>query len=956
MEVFSPEEQAARNLALNLQALALHRPELHAGLQPSAAGVGDLVRDEHGLFNLRYHRQPKGKELWAYAPSVSHWLTAHLDTVPVDSRALVVIMGVGLGYAALTTLNQRPRLGKIVIVEPSSAMFLKAMEANDLTLLIQSSRVDFVVGDFDEQFFEQSVGRLASLEDTHILRHVASFEWDKPLYEEVNHQCYMLLNRLNAAGGTNNKCGPVFFRNRYQNLKNIRHCNRLDALKGIFTGIPAVLVAAGPSLHFSLSELHNVAGKCLIIAADSALAPLLEAGIMPDIVTTLDFLDLNFEKIAPFINSTWSFSMVAMIKAATLVPARFSSKHLFLAVQDELPNRRIIEMLGIKTLAPSSFSVAHLSLGVAQITGARPIFFLGQDLAYMNDTGDHASGTILSWQGPPSSREILMVRGVDGGSVRTDRHFLSLLRLFEEIIRENPGEYYNLTSAGADIKGSKPITFSRAADYFSRAVDAEMILDKAIRENGAFAVEGLSADLEENIREGERVDALLAESIQLGQRLKKHLKEPLITKLKGLGDLPAKVRNILYRFDELNCRADAEPEIWTPLLELTFASLGENDRETLDNEMTKQTNGYGAWLAAEVERIGKVNEKRRAVLQEYTGQIRQLSTWLAEEARLSVITAASDCSAAQRLELISFYLGHGLVRVAARRMVEFFPDEKEWDDALRYYAGRIRAEQLDFAGADMAWRPIVSGEFREKVTEFRERAALFWIGFAERYGQPEEDGDNFPRLLPVWFERAFTLCRDRTWDTAMWIWEKHFEYLRTKMLQGDTANVARLCALWAPLRNKFPGVWIWQAMFEEGHGGKNAAAQVKEVLARCPGDVTVRSSAAMYLIDAGVVESGVAMLREVVGVRPGLAFLWEELGDRLVSVADYQGALIAYEKCFLSLPGRLDALRKMGDCYLSVKQPEAAIAAYEAALQADPSDEVARRRLQEIKSAQEVRN
>lgn len=48
-----------------------------------------------------------------------------------------------------------------------------------------------------------------------------------------------------------------------------------------------IVVAAGPSLNKNINELKKAKGKSLIIAVDTALKPLLRAGIVPDMFLLL---------------------------------------------------------------------------------------------------------------------------------------------------------------------------------------------------------------------------------------------------------------------------------------------------------------------------------------------------------------------------------------------------------------------------------------------------------------------------------------------------------------------------------------------------------------------------------------------------------------------------------------------------------------------------------------------
>ena len=72
-------------------------------------------------------------------------------------------------------------------------------------------------------------------------------------------------------------------------------------LKDAYKGYPALVVSAGPSLRKNkhLIQLDPV-GRCVIIAVQTTLKPLLEIGVEPDFVTALDYHDICtrfFEKL-----------------------------------------------------------------------------------------------------------------------------------------------------------------------------------------------------------------------------------------------------------------------------------------------------------------------------------------------------------------------------------------------------------------------------------------------------------------------------------------------------------------------------------------------------------------------------------------------------------------------------------------------------------------------------------
>lgn len=77
-------------------------------------------------------------------------------------------------------------------------------------------------------------------------------------------------------------------------MKNAKYlCTAYKTIQ-LYKTIPfdttGIVVAAGPSLNKNIKELKNAKGKSFIIAVDTAIKPLLRAGIIPDMYFIVDAL------------------------------------------------------------------------------------------------------------------------------------------------------------------------------------------------------------------------------------------------------------------------------------------------------------------------------------------------------------------------------------------------------------------------------------------------------------------------------------------------------------------------------------------------------------------------------------------------------------------------------------------------------------------------------------------
>ena len=72
---------------------------------------------------------------------------------------------------------------------------------------------------------------------------------------------------------------PRYLTNSLRNAAAIATGRDVRELADAYRGVPAVIAAAGPSLDRVIDGLRGVASRALLISADTALRPLLTAGV-----------------------------------------------------------------------------------------------------------------------------------------------------------------------------------------------------------------------------------------------------------------------------------------------------------------------------------------------------------------------------------------------------------------------------------------------------------------------------------------------------------------------------------------------------------------------------------------------------------------------------------------------------------------------------------------------------
>ena len=255
--------------------------------------------------------------------------------------------------------------------------------------------------------------------------------------------------------------------NIFHNLPYLYEGYSISDLKGILPeDVPVIVVSAGPSLDKNILDLKAAIGKSCIIATDTAIKPLLNAGIIPDLFVIVDglkpielFEHKDLSKIAMVTMTIVSTGPMDLHKGKKFFsegrsPYEIEMVHLM----DAMDDRKII-LPGI----PTGGSVANSAYSLGVYMGAKTIILIGQDLAL---TGNrvHADGTFEneSCEIDLSSSQYVEVESVDGEMVVTRLDLKNYLEWFEKTIKDWNIRTIDATEGGALIHGTKLMTLNKA--------------------------------------------------------------------------------------------------------------------------------------------------------------------------------------------------------------------------------------------------------------------------------------------------------------------------------------------------------------------------------------------------------------------------------------------------------------------------------------------------------------
>lgn len=255
----------------------------------------------------------------------------------------------------------------------------------------------------------------------------------------------------------------------------------LQEIGKAFKDKPFVCVASGPSLEKNIHLLKGMEDRCVIISADTALRRILEEGVRPHVVVTLERPTKTYTNYF----KVWVEQYGEQCKDILLVGQGVSPPQVFgrwpgpkIAVgKVEIPVDRwfVSGVLG-GNLLRSGMSVAHMALTLASVWEAERIALIGQDLSFSEEGASHAGQTVvqanLDIERAMGEADALEIPGALGGVVRTTNIWFLFLKVFESMIPEAGRPVYDCTEGGALIKG----TVVQPLSEYLEAIPSDMLL------------------------------------------------------------------------------------------------------------------------------------------------------------------------------------------------------------------------------------------------------------------------------------------------------------------------------------------------------------------------------------------------------------------------------------------------------------------------------------------------
>jgi hypothetical protein len=304
----------------------------------------------------------------------SDWLDRALPT----SAGTVVFIGGGLGHVIEALAQTRPT-ARAVVLEPDADVARALAARPDWTSWAAAGRLAVLTGP-DYTGIAQVARQFGDLAAAPVLVQ-PRLEASRPdAVAAAKAALARLAFQSSANDGARRASAARYLLQTLANAPRLAREADAGILTSLFAGMPAVIVAAGPSLDRNLDDLAAVAGQVLIIACDTAAKPLVWAGIDPHFVVATDSSRANATHLSSLLTTrSWLVAEGSLHASAF---AHFAQRTFIFRVADHEPWPWLTSV-GVPAARLDTWgSVATCAFSLALHLGCTRIGFVGADFAF----------------------------------------------------------------------------------------------------------------------------------------------------------------------------------------------------------------------------------------------------------------------------------------------------------------------------------------------------------------------------------------------------------------------------------------------------------------------------------------------------------------------------------------------------------------------------------------------
>lgn len=429
----------------------------------------EIIRNPEGLPVCRYHDGERSFFINGEHPLEEAELWCR--NLSIKGAGGIFLYGSGFGYPIFEVFKKKQQHTVVILFEENLFLLKAMLFYFDLEPLLRTGKLIILPGGiedfskaFDKLFF--SIVFASCTSPVIVFTHVAKRNF-KSAYQKINHFIFSRLALFVFYIGNDHYDNLVGLLNLLGNSREIIENPGIACLRDRYCGVPAFIIANGPSLDKNIDELYRIRGKGLMICGESAIIPLLKKQITPDIMTIIERTKYTYLYHFKDVAYPSDMALICLGLVDRKVFPSFPGEKIPVFRNAEAINQWINGYIGDGSALDAGANVSHLAFELAVLLGADPIVFVGQDYAYGPEGVTHSQGAVYNEEKGRKSREnlqampIVLVEGNDGTMIPSTKLWKDFRVGLEHKIASHPEKtVINATEGGAKIHGTVCETLS----------------------------------------------------------------------------------------------------------------------------------------------------------------------------------------------------------------------------------------------------------------------------------------------------------------------------------------------------------------------------------------------------------------------------------------------------------------------------------------------------------------
>ncbi len=431
-------------------------------------------------------------EIWASDAALATWIEAEdaagafeptTPALPADAvvheQFALAVMGFGPHVVELfDRTGGKEGEGLIAVFESDMNRLRHALAHADASAAIASGRVVLIAGDLCAEAIALRLRRwplLVSLGFTFIAPPDADIELLRALLAELSSQQHTHVVTALEHGRKSSA-------NVLDNLREYAGNAGIGRLKNAFAGQTAVVVSAGPSLRRNIHQLRGREDEVVIIAVQTALKPLLEAGLTPHFVCAIDHHEISTRFYAD-LPAGLDTELIADPKCSGAVIRAWRSdpSRKLTLLGNGYAESVLREMKRDLPRLPPAATVAHLAFSLAEWFGCATCALIGQDLGFSDglayapgtgyddawrpETGRFCTFEMKQWEHIARDRHALIqVEDWQGNTTYTEKRLVAYLAQFERMFAQTSMRVIDATEGGVAKRHTERVALAEVLE------------------------------------------------------------------------------------------------------------------------------------------------------------------------------------------------------------------------------------------------------------------------------------------------------------------------------------------------------------------------------------------------------------------------------------------------------------------------------------------------------------